>query len=134
MSGVTNLLTLLRNMRPVLHPDEFCFCTLPGDDLAACLALNPLGVFREAEGLSLILSRKTAEHAGLACSSPMRAITLSVHSSLEAVGLTAAVAAKLTEKGISANVVAAYHHDHVFVPAARADDALAALVSLQIGS
>jgi uncharacterized protein len=130
MSGIMDLATLLREMRPALHPDEFCFCTLPGDDLAACLVLNPLGLFREAEGLSLILSRETAEQAGLACSAPMRMITLSVHSSLEAVGLTAAVAARLAEEGISANVVAAFHHDNVFMPAARAEDALAALKSL----
>lgn len=134
MSGITDLAILLREMRPVLQPEEFCFCTHPGGDLAACLALDPLGLFREAEGWSLILSRETAERAGLACSAPLRLITLCVHSSLEAVGLTAAVAARLAQEGISANVVAAYHHDHVFVPAARANDALAALGSLQADS
>jgi len=66
MSGITDLPTLLREMRPVLRPDEFCFCILPGGDPAACLAVNPLGIFREAEGLSLILPRETAETAGLA--------------------------------------------------------------------
>jgi hypothetical protein len=58
-------------------------------------------------------------------------ITLRVHSSLAAVGLTAAVAAALSDHGISANVVAAYCHDHIFVPADRAEEALAALRSLQ---
>jgi hypothetical protein len=56
-----------------------------------------------------------------------------VHSSLEAVGLTAAVAGALTAAGISANVVAAFHHDHVFVPADRAEAAMAQLDLLRAG-
>ena len=54
-----------------------------------------------------------------------------VHSSLAAVGLTAAVAAALADHGISANVVAAFYHDHIFVPAERAEEALAALRAIQ---
>ena len=64
---------------------------------------------------------------GLVASAPMRCITLTVHSSLEAVGLTAAIATELARFGVSANVVAAYFHDHVFVPSAQAEQALAAL-------
>ncbi len=80
--------------------------------------------------MTLILPAEVAAAHDLAASAPLRMITLSVHSSLEAVGLTAAVAAVLTEAGISANVVAAFHHDHVFVPAERAQDALSALQGL----
>jgi hypothetical protein len=57
-----------------------------------------------------------------------------MHSSLEAVGLTAAVATALAARGIAANVIAGARHDHVFVPAARADDALAALRDLAAGA
>ena len=54
-------------------------------------------------------------------------ITLQVHSSLTAVGLTARVADALAEAGISANMVAAIHHDHVFVPWERREESLAIL-------
>jgi len=57
-------------------------------------------------------------------------ITLQVHSALEAVALTAAISHALTEAGVSANVVAGYTHDHVFVPLERADDAMRALGTL----
>ncbi len=80
--------------------------------------------------MTLILDRKTALANDLAQGPVMRGITLTVHSSLEAVGLTAAVATALTEAGISANVVAAFFHDHIFVPAADADQAVAVLLAL----
>ena len=82
-------------------------------------------VMREAEGVSLILP------AGADAELPMRQITLNVYSSLEGVGLTAAVATVLANAGIACNMVAAYHHDHAFVPAARAEEALAFLLNLQ---
>ena len=89
--------------------------------------LNPLAAFAEAEGLTLVVPRPLADKQGLGYASVFKGITLTVHSSLEAVGLTAAVATKLTEHNISANVIAGYYHDHVFVQSDRADDALAAL-------
>ena len=64
----------------------------------------------------------------------MRQITLKVHSSLEAIGLTAAMSRALMEAGISANVVAAYYHDHIFVPAADAERAVEALRQLSAAS
>jgi uncharacterized protein len=127
MTAIADLDVLLRDMRPDLRRGEYVYCTLP-DAAADWLSLSPLGFFREDEGLTLILERTMADKAGLAYGPVMRCITLTVHSALEAVGLTAAVAAALTRHGISANVVAAYHHDHIFVPvrdARRALDALA---------
>ena len=59
-------------------------------------------------------------------------ISLNVHSSLDAVGLTAAFSAKLAEKNISANVVAAYYHDHIFVPEEKAEQALAAISEFRL--
>ncbi|MBT8148211.1 MAG: ACT domain-containing protein, partial [Gammaproteobacteria bacterium] len=86
--------------------------------------------FHEDEGLSLVVTRFNAEQAEIAFDSTFRLLTLKVHSSLEAVGLTAAVSGALAEQGISANVVAAYHHDHILVPAHQAHDALAILQKL----
>jgi hypothetical protein len=103
---------------------------VPDGALPNLTTVDPIGRFHEAEGTSLILTRAEAERLGLAGSATMRLITLTVHSSLEAVGLTAAVATALAEAGISANVVAAYHHDHIFVPAADAERALATLKAL----
>ena len=127
MAGITDLNTLLASLEPVLQPGEFVFCTVHGD-LADFTDLEPVASFLEPEALSLVISRSAADTAGLAYDASFRQITLSVHSSLEAVGLTAAVAGRLAEHGISANVVAAYYHDHVFVPAERAEEALAVLL------
>ncbi|WP_341663320.1 ACT domain-containing protein, partial [Vibrio sp.] len=90
--------------------------------------LKPLASFIEAEGLTLVLEKAIAEKSGIDFEGVYRQITLTVHSSLEAVGLTAAVSTKLASKGISANVIAAYYHDHIFVPASKANAALAALM------
>jgi uncharacterized protein len=126
MSGVTNLIDLLQAMLPVLQKGEFVFCTVAGD-YAEHAHLNPLASFKEQEGLTLILPIEEADIAELTYDSQFKQIILTVHSSLDAVGLTAAVATKLTEHGISANVVAAYYHDHIFVPSNKAAQALAAL-------
>ncbi|MDI7863725.1 ACT domain-containing protein [Rhizobiaceae bacterium n13] len=130
MRGISDLDTLLAEMTPELIPVDYVFATVPTDEVSIYLALEPLGTFREAEGVTLILPRDTALDRGLVASAPMQCITLAVHSSLEAVGLTAAVATELARHGISANVLAAYHHDHVFVPSAQADRALEALLAL----
>lgn len=130
MSGITDLDRLLAEMRPELRGGTFVYSTVPHAEAEQYHHLRPLGTFAEAEGLTLILPEATAAAHGLAASAPLRMITLTVHSSLAAVGLTAAVATALTREGISANVVAAFHHDHVFVPADAADRALAALLAL----
>jgi hypothetical protein len=128
MSGVTDLAELLATMEPALTEGSFVYASVPAADLAAHLARGPIGLFREEEGITLILPADAAE--GLAASAPMRMLTLTVHSSLEAVGLTAAFAMALTKAGISANVVAGYHHDHIFVPEIDAERALETLRDL----
>ncbi|TXH80359.1 MAG: ACT domain-containing protein [Rhizobium sp.] len=130
MSGITDLKQLLSGMRPRLAEREFVYCCVPAGALANCLHLEPIGLFREEEGLTLIMPLEAARQAGLPIGPVMRMITLEVRSSLEAVGLTAAFATALGNEGISANVVAAYHHDHIFVPAADAGRAMAALEAL----
>ncbi len=130
MTGITDLSVLLSTLEPMLIEGEFVYATVPHDMVSDYLSLGPIGLFREAEGLTLILPKETADAAGLAASAPMRCITMMVHSALEAVGLTAAMATALTTAGISANVVAAYYHDHIFVPSADADRAVETLRAL----
>lgn len=124
MSGEKDLDKLLTLMEPELLNQEFVFCTSEHLDFQATDALMPIASFQEREGLSLVLTKEAATTAGFDVGSVFSCITLTVHSSLEAVGLTAAVAQRLADHGISANVVAAYYHDHVFVPQDKADRAL----------
>lgn len=126
MSGITDLDELLRSMSPKLVEAEFVFCTVYGV-LTDYVELNPVATFIEPEGLTLVLEKSAAENNGLSFEGSYRQITLTVHSSLEAVGLTAAVASKLASKGISANVIAAYYHDHIFVQTSKAEAAVSAL-------
>jgi hypothetical protein len=129
-SGKRNLDELLASLEPILLDGEFAFVTFPETPYGAHAELNPVAAFAEAEGLTLVVPRHQAQVAGLRFEGVFKMITLNVHSSLTAVGLTAAVAEALTRRGISANVVAAFHHDHVFVPAERAEEALRALEEL----
>lgn len=126
MTGILDINELLQSMSPEIQQGEYVFCTVNGA-LSDYANLNPLASFIESEGLTLILEKNSADKAQITYEGLFKQITLTVHSSLEAVGLTAAVANKLSDKGISANVVAAYYHDHVFVQAEKADQALAAL-------
>ena len=87
-------------------------------------------IFREREGTTLVVRREEAESAGLSYQFASRLITLTVHSSLEAVGFLAAIAGRLAEAGISVNAVSAYYHDHLFVPEDRADEALRLLQNM----
>ncbi|MDF0604252.1 ACT domain-containing protein [Neisseriaceae bacterium TC5R-5] len=131
MSGISDLNQLLASMEPQLASTPYVFCSLSEQQLAAYSDLQPLASFREREGMSLIVSQAEAQRCRIAFAAVFQAITLSVHSSLEAVGLTAAVASKLAEYQVSANVVAAYYHDHIFVPQAKATLAMQALRELQ---
>ena len=126
MVGIVELDELLRSMTPEIQSGDYVFCTVDGD-YSDYAHLSPLACFLEAEGLTLIVSVEAAEKAQLAYESTFKQITLTVHSSLDAVGLTAAVATKLASYDISANVVAAYYHDHIFVQTEKADAALLAL-------
>jgi hypothetical protein len=130
MVGETDLSKLLTAMSPALLPDEYVFCTVQGE-YGDFRELSPIATFREAEGLTLVVQKSAALAGKLPFESVFRAITLTVHSSLDAVGLTAAVASKLAEKGISANVIAAYYHDHIFVQAEKAAAALDALAEFR---
>ena len=134
LPGETDLRLLLKGLKPTVGDEDIVFLCRPGAAYGDHAALQPLAVFREAEGLTLLVPRAAALAAGLPeaeeTANAFRCITLAVESSLEAVGLTAAVARVLADAHIPANVVAAYHHDHVFVPAGRADEAVRILQAL----
>lgn len=113
---VGDLAGMLAGMAPMLDARRWAFVVVDGaapDDSFA--------VIREDEGTTAIVPDPAGDFARL---------TLTVHSALDGVGLTAAVAGALAERGIACNVVAGFHHDHLFVPWARADEALAILQRL----
>lgn len=116
-------------MQPKLTEEAFVFCSVAGK-LEKYLHLEPMATFKESKGLTLVLIKDKADEARLNYEGVFRQITLTVYSSLEAVGLTAAVSTKLASKGISANVIAAYYHDHIFVSSSQAEQALLALKEL----
>jgi len=131
--GERDLAKILEGLTPRLGSNDYTFCTVPSrrvQDLEQLVTVQPVLMFREYEGVTLIVRTSEAERLGLGGSSGWRRITLLAHSHLEAAGLTAAIATALAERGIPANMVAGYFHDHVFVPTDRADEAVEALLGL----
>jgi hypothetical protein len=129
MTGETDLRTLLKNMTPSLQVGEYVYCVVP--NLQAIDPEKVIGVFKEAEGFTVIMRKEMADELGLTYTYVAAWITLTVHSSLAATGLTAVFATALAEAGISCNVVAAYFHDHIFV--AKADEERAMEVLKKLG-
>jgi uncharacterized protein len=122
MAAEHDLTLLLRHMRPELHPEPYGFAFSDAGTVPA-----PFALIAEDEGTTVIAPLAALQAAGLAGVEPMARISLTIHSALTAVGLTAAIATALAARGISANVVAGFHHDHVFLPWDRRQDAMAAL-------
>ena len=127
MTAETDLTVSLRSLNPGARHGEFVFVVV---DDARADALDYEARVREVEGVSLVMRREDADAAGLSYDFVAAWITLAVHSSLAAVGLTAALTTALAERRISCNVIAGYHHDHLLVPLHRADDALVVLRKL----
>lgn len=113
MHGETNLSALLKTLKPRLNPGAYVFCVV--NDLSLINPVQPLMQFKEEEGFTVILRKEDADTLNLEYTFVAVWITLTVHSALEAVGLTAAFSNALTAGGISCNVVAAFYHDHIFV-------------------
>ncbi|MDP2520708.1 ACT domain-containing protein [Shimia thalassica] len=128
---VTTAQDMIAGMSPELRAGRFVFASVTDTAQAAELSAHAISVFREDEGVSLLLPLETTEQAGLPVDLVMQCITLNVYSSLEGTGLTAAVSTALAEQGIPCNMVAAFHHDHVFVPEDQSDAALDVLRALQ---
>ncbi len=127
VSGERNLDILIASMEPVARDGRFVFVTV---DESTATHLAAEIVVRESEGVTVVLPQAAADEQGLTYDFVAGWITLQVHSALDAVGLTAAFATALAEHGISANVVAGYHHDHVLVPIDDLERAIAALEQL----
>lgn len=108
---------MVAEMAPVLDPKVWSYLVVDGQPLPA----DTFALIREAEGLTAIIPAEGGDFAR---------ITLMVHSALDGAGLTAAVSGALAEQGIACNVVAGFHHDHLFVPWGRRDEALAVLEEL----
>jgi hypothetical protein len=116
-------------LRPELREGEFVFASVePG--VAPSLPLH--AVIREGEGTTVVLAREDADEAGLRYDFVAAWITLSAETALEDVGITAAFSAALAEAGISANVLAGVHHDHILVPLGRRDEAVAVLERVEL--
>ncbi|GGZ76750.1 ACT domain-containing protein [Streptomyces echinoruber] len=127
MAGERDLTRLLSGMRPELRPGRYVFTTVEG---GVPDGVTPVVTVAEDEGLTVVLRQEEADAAGLPYGHVAGWITLRVHSALEAVGLTAAVSRALADAGLSCNVIAGYHHDHLFVPYDRATLAVAVLEDL----
>jgi len=113
MSGEKNLEILLKTMKPKINLGEFVFCEVK--NLEKINLSEIVMTFREEESITIIAKKEIADKLNLKYSFIASWITLTIHSSLEAVGLTAAFSKALSENGISCNVVAAFYHDHIFV-------------------
>lgn len=118
MAGERDLSRLLQGLRPRLYPERYAFAATAEPTLRP----NQFALVREDEGLTSIHPDPQGEWAR---------ISLEIHSRLDAVGLTAVMASRLADLGISVNIIAALRHDHLFVPWDRREEALECLRSLQ---
>lgn len=133
MPGESDLARLLKFMQPRLDNEAFTFCTLAETDfseLPVALFAVAVGMFREAEGITLIVPVTQAAAESLTCEGRWALITLSVHSNLQAVGFLAAITARFAQAGISVNAVSAFYHDHLFVPWADRERAMEVLAKM----
>ena len=130
MHGEINLKKLLSEMSPELMDGEFVFCSYKNAHYGEHTNLQAIAVVKEREGLTFLIPKEKADEYAVKYVSVFKGITLKVHSSLDAVGLTAAFSRKLAEHGISANVIAGFYHDHIFVQTEKAEKAMSALNEL----
>ncbi|WP_210151605.1 ACT domain-containing protein [Chryseobacterium scophthalmum] len=126
--GEKDLKTLLKSLKPILNNGEYVFCSLP--DLSKISSEEIVCLFRESEGITIIITKEFADKYELQYSYVARWITLEVHSSLSAVGLTATFAKVLMDENISCNVVAAFYHDHIFIDCKDSEKAMEILSKL----
>ena len=128
MNAESNLEKLVRGMTPKLNDGEYVFAVI--DDLKSIDINTVLCVFREAEGITVVLDRNKADEIGLNYQFIASWITLMIHSSLEAIGLTAVFSSELAKNKISCNVIAGRYHDHIFVPIKDSKQAMQVLEDL----
>jgi uncharacterized protein len=132
MEGETDLARLLQSMTPILDADPYGYVVAKAE--FALARIETFATVQEAEGLTIIAKASALRGVGYEVTSEWARISLKIHSSLQAVGLTAAFATALGKVGVSANVIAGYYHDHIFVQWDRRHDAMSALLALSRSS
>ena len=133
LTGETDIAKLVESMNPQMRQIELVFCTIPWEEIPET-KIDPLLLFKEIEGITMILPQIQADSLGLSYESTWTWIELSVHSSLDAVGFISIISKALAEADISTNVVSAFHHDHLFVPDKKAKKAIRVLKELSKNS
>lgn len=125
---IKELTDLLRQLEPARRDGEYVMVSV---DAAQLGGVEAAAMVVEDEGITFVLERSSADELGLDYEFVAAWVTLTVHSALDAVGLTAAVASALSDAGVSCNVIAGFHHDHLLVPSELGERAIEVLRSLR---
>jgi hypothetical protein len=129
VSGELSREVLLSQMNPTLHKEHYVFVTVEESQVLD-IQSSAIAMFREAEGVTLVIPKAIANERALSYEFVSRLITLEVHSSLQAVGFLEPICSVLAKAGISVNVFSAFYHDHLFVAVENAEEALACIRKL----